>query len=128
LSDAFFRCARALGINGTENRVKKYLAVISEGCPIRCFSEEDAQETGRIPFLPFVGIGPRRYLDLFSLELSSGRDLERKDSAGKPEALPKNDRPPRVPMTPFSYLEREDKLLEEFSDEILKLQVKSHEG
>jgi len=31
-------------------------------------------------------------------------------------------------MTPFSYLEREDKLLEEFSDEILKLQVKSHEG
>jgi deoxycytidylate deaminase len=91
-----------------------------------CFSEEDAQETGRIPFLPFVGIGPRRYLDLFSLELSSGRDLERKDGAGKPEALPKNERPPRVPMTPFSYLEREDKLLEEFSDTILKLQVKSH--
>ena len=93
-----------------------------------CFSEEDAQETGRIPFLPFVGIGPRRYLDLFSLELSSGRAVERKDKMGKPEALPKNERPPRVPMKPFSYLEREDKLLEEFGDTILKLQGVKSDG
>jgi len=91
-----------------------------------CFDEQESERTGKIPFLPFVGIGPRRYLDLFSLELSSGRAVERKDDVGKPQVLPKDKRPPRVPMTPLSYLEREDKLLEEFKNTILKLQVKSH--
>jgi deoxycytidylate deaminase len=91
-----------------------------------CFSEEDAEKTGKLPFLPFVGIGPRRYLDLFSLELSGGRKLERKDVSGKPQFPRKDESPPRVPMIPFSYLEREDKLLEEFRDSISKLQVKSN--
>ena len=91
-----------------------------------CFSEEDARKTDKLPFLPFVGIGPRRYLDLFSVELSSGRKVERKDSSGKPQLPPKHESPPRVPMTPFSYLEREDELLKEFKDLILKLQGKSN--
>ena len=70
-----------------------------------CFLEDEGKKSGRIPFLPFVGIGPRRYLDLFSLDLSTGRKIKRRVS-----------RPPRVPMLPFSYLERESKLLEEHED------------
>lgn len=86
-----------------------------------CFDEQEADETGKIPFLPFVGIGPRRYLDLFSIELSSGRKIRRKDDFGVPVVPPKLKRPPRVPMTPLSYLEREDKLLDEFKDVLHKL-------
>ena len=87
-----------------------------------CFDERDAKKSGKIPFLPFVGIGPRRYLDLFSLELSSGREIIRKDNAGSPIVPLRRERPPRVPMIPLSYLEREDKLLDEFRDVLQKLQ------
>jgi deoxycytidylate deaminase len=91
-----------------------------------CFDEREAEETGKIPFLPFVGIGPRRYLDLFSLELSSGRVIERKNDDGTPSEEAKMARPPRVPMLPVSYLEREDRLLEEFGKVLRKLQGVNH--
>jgi deoxycytidylate deaminase len=91
-----------------------------------CFDEREAKRTGKIPFLPFVGIGPRRYLDLFSLELSSGRVVERKNDDGSPSIEVRTMRPPRVPMSPFSYLEREDKLLDEFGDVLRQLQGVNH--
>jgi deoxycytidylate deaminase len=87
-----------------------------------CFDEREAKRTGKIPFLPFVGIGPRRYLDLFSLDLSSGRMIERKDNDGIPIVPARPMRPPRVPMAPLSYLEREDKLLSDFRLVLRKLQ------
>src|ERR1035438_10457732 len=91
-----------------------------------CFDEAEARKTGKIPFLPFIGIGPRRYLDLFSLDLSSGREIKRKGDDGKPILPNKTDSPPRVPMVALSYLEREDKLLEEFKDILRKLQGVRH--
>ncbi len=87
-----------------------------------CFTEREAKKSGRIPFVPFVGIGPRRYLDLFSLELSSGRTINRKDESGAPVQPIKRKSPPRVPMIAFSYLEREYKLLAEFNDILKELQ------
>ena len=87
-----------------------------------CFDQTEADRTGKIPFLPFVGIGPRRYLDLFSLELSNGREVERKADDGTPIRPSKRDSPPRVPMLALSYLEREDKLLDEFNDILRALQ------
>ncbi len=91
-----------------------------------CFSEKDTED-GRIPFLPFVGIGPRRYMDLFSLELSGGRPVKRKDDSGVPFTQLKESSPPRIPMTPLSYLEREDKLLNDFHDELSRLGVENGE-
>jgi deoxycytidylate deaminase len=87
-----------------------------------CFDEEQATCSGRIPFLPFVGIGPRRYLDFFSLDLSSGRMIKRKGDDNKPVVLPKTERPPRVSLNPLSYLESEDKLLAEFKPLLRELQ------
>jgi deoxycytidylate deaminase len=92
-----------------------------------CFDEREATRTGKIPFLPFVGVGPRRYLDLFSLDLSSGRVIERKDDHGVPVIPARPTRPPRVPMLPLSYLEREDKLLDEFGDVLRRLQGVGHD-
>lgn len=79
-----------------------------------CFDEEEAKISGKIPFVPFVGIGPRRYLDLFSLQLTTGVPGERKGEDGKPALWDRRQHGgPRVPMEPYNYLEREQKALDE---------------
>lgn len=56
----------------------------------------------------FVGIGPRRYFDLFSMRLSEGRDLKRKKDGKIVEWKPGTSLPPRVELAPTSYLQREE--------------------
>jgi deoxycytidylate deaminase len=63
--------------------------------------EEDATPGsapgGKVVFKHYVGIGPRRYLDLFSLKLSSGRSVKRKDKDGKISLWDRATAGPRVP-------------------------------
>lgn len=61
----------------------------------------------KVQFDSFVGVGPRKFLDLFSMKLGDGRPIKRKDSDGK--VLPKSeqDRSLRVKMLPYSYLDLE---------------------
>ncbi|HEX3683808.1 MAG TPA: anti-phage dCTP deaminase [Bryobacteraceae bacterium] len=66
-----------------------------------------SKDDPRIPFQPFLGIGPRRFFDLFSLRLSSGRTLERKTDGAMALWDYRSDANPRVPMPSTSYLERE---------------------
>lgn len=40
-------------------------------------------QTEHIPFESFIGVGPRRFFDLFSMHLSSGRSIARKDNTGR---------------------------------------------
>jgi deoxycytidylate deaminase len=66
--------------------------------------------TRKVVFEPFVGIGPRRYFDLFSMKLGDGYPLKRK-VAGKTAPWEKNGEAiVRVPMLPTSYLDRESRL------------------
>jgi deoxycytidylate deaminase len=61
---------------------------------------------GRVQFSPFIGIGPRRYFDLFSLRLGQAGILTRKRGA----ALVPWDRgtsSPRVSLKPMSYIQLE---------------------
>lgn len=67
----------------------------------------ETKEDKRIPFEPFLGVGPRRFFDLFSLKLSSGYTIERKLEGKKLEWDIQHNAKPRVPMPPTSYLERE---------------------
>jgi deoxycytidylate deaminase len=60
----------------------------------------------KVPFTPFVGVGPRRYFDLFSLTLSRGFELIRK-SEGKSVTFSRQGAYPRVPMSPLSYIQKE---------------------
>src|SRR5262249_36638815 len=66
--------------------------------------EEKSQQRrfkNKVPFTHFVGIGPRRYFDLFSLNLSSGHELIRKiDSSVIP--ISRENAWARVPMSPYS--------------------------
>jgi deoxycytidylate deaminase len=58
----------------------------------------DANPGGRVVFKHFVGVGPRRYLDLFSMSLSSGRRVKRKGKDGKISPWDRADAEPRVPL------------------------------
>ncbi|MBV9180243.1 MAG: cytidine deaminase [Acidobacteria bacterium] len=66
----------------------------------------DESSRDHLPFLPFIGVGPRRYFDLFSLTLGSGYPVERK---GKGRVLNWNraEATLRLQMQPTSYLQRE---------------------
>jgi hypothetical protein len=68
----------------------------------------------KLPFTHFVGVGPRRYFDLFSLALSSGFELQRK-SNGKTLPIIKAESWPRFPRSPLNYHEREEWMTEELA-------------
>jgi len=65
----------------------------------------------KVLFEPFVGIGPRRYLDLFSLTTSVGSRVQRKDRRGNPIQWSSVNASLRLPMLPTSYLQRERQAL-----------------
>jgi deoxycytidylate deaminase len=66
----------------------------------------DREEQGKIPFLPFVGVAPRRYFDLFSLTLSTGYPIERKRD-GKLVQWTSATAAVRLQVKPSTYLQRE---------------------
>ncbi len=67
----------------------------------------DHEENGKLPFLPFVGVGPRRYFDLFSVSLSTGYPVERKQD-GRVSSWSRKTAPLRMQVKPSTYLQRED--------------------
>ena len=73
----------------------------------------------RVPFTAFVGIGPRRYFDLFSLTLSTGHELIRK-STGEVITIEKRGAWTRIPLSPYSYLEKEEIAVEQLDDALRK--------
>ncbi len=66
----------------------------------------DREDPGKIPFLPFVGVGPRRYFDLFSLALSTGYPIERKKD-GKLKPWARASAAVRLQVKPSTFLQRE---------------------
>jgi deoxycytidylate deaminase len=68
----------------------------------------DDNSNGRVLFTPFVGVGPRQFVNLFSMSLSAGARVRRKKTGSfnrsewiRKEALP------RLKMFPLSYRENE---------------------
>ncbi len=70
-------------------------------------SNTSADESTFVVFEPFIGIGPRRFLDLFSMSLGSGSKLRRKDKNGSTLEWDKATASIRTPLIPKSYLEIE---------------------
>lgn len=68
--------------------------------------EAEPRDGPKVRFEQFVGIGPRRFFDLFSMGLSSGTTAKRK-KAGIPIEWKPATGIVRVPMLPNSYLDRE---------------------
>jgi deoxycytidylate deaminase len=73
------------------------------------FHEARDEEDRRVAFEPFVGVGPRRFFDLFSMKQGSGFPLKRKDKdTGETLKWDPEDGTMRLPEFPWSYLEREE--------------------
>ena len=60
----------------------------------------------KVLFQPFIGVGPRRFFDLFSMKLGSGYQKKRKENGQVVTWLPRDGRP-RTSFKPSSYIERE---------------------
>ncbi|MDZ4830436.1 MAG: hypothetical protein SGJ09_09600 [Phycisphaerae bacterium] len=67
----------------------------------------DKKPDGKVSFEPFVGVGPRRFFDLFSTRLGSGYRLKRKDPDGPRVDWELKKSKLRLQMIPLSYLELE---------------------
>jgi deoxycytidylate deaminase len=71
--------------------------------------------TERVEFVPFVGIGPRRFFDLFSMHLGSTYPLVRKNAdTGKAVDWRIEQAQVRIQMSPVSYLELEAQACAQF--------------
>lgn len=77
----------------------------------------------KLVFRPFVGVGPRQYMNFFSLRLGEGREIDRKcEETGRPLAWEPKAAIPRVAMVPMSYKELEDSAAGAASRAIKQLQ------
>ncbi|TMQ22202.1 MAG: cytidine deaminase, partial [Deltaproteobacteria bacterium] len=67
--------------------------------------EERDHSPEKVVFEPFMGIGPRRFFDLFSMRLGNGYPLKRKQKPGGTKAKWKvsGEAIARIPMLPTSY-------------------------
>lgn len=72
-----------------------------------------ADRAGRVRLEPFVGIGPRRFLDYFSTSLGSGYLVARKQDDGRVVRWARRRSAPRVQSTEGGYLATEQLLATE---------------
>src|SRR5690606_37478305 len=84
---------------------------------------KEGDEHGFTYFEPFIGVGPRKFFDLFSLNLGSGRTIKRKDKEGRVVDWNPKTSKPKVQLFPISYLDREIKAAEIFET---KIKMKVH--
>jgi deoxycytidylate deaminase len=70
-------------------------------------SVNDEKEEKTVHFEPFVGVGPRRFFDLFSMNLGSGYSIKRKNEDGHAIDWEPKEATLRIQMLPCSYLELE---------------------
>nr|ELR5213046.1 cytidine deaminase [Providencia rettgeri] len=69
-----------------------------------------------VSFEPFIGVGPRRFLDLFSMSLGAGSKLRRKDKNGNTLEWDKSSAPIRTPLIGKSYLDIERTAVEMWNE------------
>ncbi len=74
------------------------------------FEDHLLKESGneKLVFKPFVGVGARSYLNLFSMSLGAGYELKRKDSEGNIVEWSSKNAKLRTALLPMSYMSLED--------------------
>ncbi len=77
-------------------------------------SDNPNDKSGKVIFRPFVGVGPRQYINFFSLHLSMGGKISRKEKGTAIKAAwERKNAVPRLKLHPVSYLEIEGVIEEE---------------
>jgi len=84
---------------------------------------DSKKESDQVIFEPFTGVGARRFLDFFSMNLGMGNKLKRKDKEGHTVSWEIGEAIPRVALLPKSYLD-----IETFAAETFKKDNSKPEG
>jgi len=71
-------------------------------------SFQPSSSEDKVTFEPFVGVGPRNFLNLFSMNLGSGATLKRKDKQGKTLDWEKESAILRIQAESINYISQED--------------------
>jgi len=81
---------------------------------------ENINATEQVVFEPFTGVGARRFLDLFSMNLGLGDKIKRKNKDGSAVTWSQSTSLPRVALLPESYINVESSAAKIFDREIEK--------
>ncbi|MDQ6802755.1 MAG: deaminase [Acidobacteriota bacterium] len=108
-----YQKSRALELHG--DAIVGYDAPPTESCEAK-----DCSDLHYVEFSPFVGIGPRRFGDLFSLITPSGIRLERKTASGERKIWSASAAIPKVQMLPLSYLDLEQRAVSQLEEMLSK--------
>ncbi|WP_313597568.1 anti-phage dCTP deaminase [Psychrobacter sanguinis] len=105
-------CAKHIIASGIERVVyiepyPKSLALTFHSDSIEIKDSNTNSVSNKVIFESFIGVGPRRFLDLFSMSLGKGNKLRRKDKDGEIEQWPGENIIVRTPLPKKSYLEFE---------------------
>ena len=87
----------------------------SESIELNSELDVSLETNNLVTFEPFIGVGPRRFLDLFSMTLGSGSKLKRKAKDGAILDWNKSTAPIRTPIIPRSYIQIEASAVEMWS-------------
>lgn len=115
-------CAKHLIDAGVERVVyvepypkSKALELHADSIKLKTKLEEEDDDEGKVVFEPFTGVGARRFLDLFSMNLGAGPKLKRKDDNGNILNWNKQNARVRSPVLQSSYNDAEAEAAELFS-------------
>ena len=78
--------------------------------------EEEQEE--KVLFLPFKGVGPHRFIDLFSMQSTRWYARTRKDKEGNVVPWKREGANLRNPMAVFNYIDMEKAAYKQYNDEI----------
>ena len=73
-----------------------------------------AEDSKKVKFLPFSGVGPRRFIDLFSMDSHRWQKRQRKNDEGETLKWDKSKANLRTPMPTMIYLENENSAYSNF--------------
>jgi deoxycytidylate deaminase len=79
------------------------------------------KNSGKVIFEPFIGVGPKRFIDLFAVSSTRWYSKKRKDKQGKKLDWKRDDAELRNPISLINYLDAEQSALMVFEDETVAL-------
>lgn len=82
---------------------------------------DDPKSVDRVRFLPFTGVGPHRFMELFAMVYPPLYDKKRKGSDGKTLSWDAMSSNIRSQMVPHTYLELESQYMKLYNKEVNKL-------
>jgi len=114
-------CAKHIVVAGTKEviYIEPYPKSFATTLHDDSINNSENPVANKVNFRQFVGIGPRKFIDLFSMNLGNGRKVKRKEK-GSIVSWSRSTAELRIPMSPLSYLESETDNVNLFASLVMK--------